>query len=365
MGSLRVDDARRVLVACVAGVVLLGAEGGPAYAQPPPPPPASVLIVPPACASGTALAIDAFVGILTAELRADGVERVVVGSSTAPGQALAAITLRAEPCEASAREIVVTIEDYATTKRVERHVALGDTAETARPRALALAVAELLRATWLELTLPEAPPPTAVHVPDEVRTAVMRRSAPTPSPPPPTGGAPERETSRRWPDVSVAVAGRAFASTQTLMYGGNAALAVPVLTPSFSLRVDAAGLSGTAHDPLGDVTLGLASAGASLLFTSPREAAVAAAVGPRLELGVAWASGSPVQQGTTSHTGAGFVSTASLLGAFYFRLTERWKLAVELEGGATLASFEARADSRRVTSVDGAMFGVAIGLARR
>jgi hypothetical protein len=232
---------------------------------------------------------------------------------------------------------------------------------------IALAVAELLRATWLELTLPDAPPPQ-VAVPDALRRAVVRRALATLRPLPPgdrdaTAGPPGPPS--RSPAVSLAVASRLFPSTQTLMFGGNAAGAFPVLAPSFALRVDGRVLVGTARDPLGDVNLGMATAGAALLLASPREAAVAAAVGPHLELGVAWATASPLDQSTTSHKGAGLVSTASLLGAFYVRVTPQWDLALELEGGATLASFEARADSRRVTSVDGAMFGVALGLSRR
>jgi hypothetical protein len=353
----------RRVVAYALGVTVAGAPGL-VRAQPlaTPPTPASVLIVPPSCPKATPFSVDAFVGILTAELRADGIAHVLVGP-TPPGETkeLAAIELHAEPCDETASEVIVTIEDHATSKKVERRVHLGDIAQEARPRALALAVAELLRATWLELTMVDAPPPQ-VPVPAEVRVAVEKRMAamlPSFSPDAvPSSVPPGART------ISVDVAWRIFPSANASMYGGHAAVAVPLFTPSVLLRVDVGALFGSANDALGSVDLGMATGGAALLFASPREAPVAVAVGPRLELGAAWASGNPFDQATSSAAGSGFVSTASVLGTFHFRLTGSWRLAVELEAGASLVPFDARADSRRVTGTDGAMFGVAVGLAQ-
>jgi hypothetical protein len=319
-----------------------------------------VAIVPPACLTTLPFAVDAFLGILTTELRTDGVGRVLVAPQGGK-PSLAVIVLHVEPCDATAREVIVTIEDHATAKKVERRVSLGDMAESARPRALALAVAELLRASWLELAMADAPPPTA-PVPDEVRVAVARRAAAVAPSSPESARAPS--PAPRTLDLSLAVAWRDFPSANASMFGGRAAAGFRVLAPALWLRVDLAGLFGTAQDALGNVDLAMATAGAALLWTSPREAPVSVAVGPHLELGAAWASGSPLDQATSSFVGAGFVSLASLLGSFTFRIADSWRLAVELEGGVTLVPFEARADSRRVTGTDGAMFGVAIGVAQ-
>ena len=291
----------RWIGAVVTGAVGLGA--GDARAQAPTP--ATVLLVPPSCATAVPFAGDAFVSILTTELRADGVERLTVGgAASGDGASLAVIVLRAEPCDATARDVEVTIEDHATSKKVERRVQLGDASEAARPRALALAVAELLRATWLELATIDAPPPQ-VPVPEPVRAAIGRtavRSLPsTPdlrasSPPPP-----ER-------DVSIAVAGRFYPAASAALVGGRAAGAMPLaFAPSVAARIDFGALVGSANDPLGDINLGLATIGLALLVTSPRAAPVSIAVGPRVELGIGWASGNPVDQATSSYAGSGLV----------------------------------------------------------
>jgi hypothetical protein len=164
--------------------------------------------------------------------------------------------------------------------------------------------------------------------------------------------------------VSIAVAGRAFPGANAAMVGGRAAGSSRFFSPSLSLRVDFGALFGTAHDPLGDVDLGMATVGAALLFASPREAPVSVAVGPRLEIGIGWASGNPLDPTTSSFAGSGFVSAASLLGTFSFRLADRWRLVVELEAGATLVPIEALADSRRVSGTEGGMLGLAIGVAQ-
>jgi hypothetical protein len=367
LGALRLAGSRAAAgAAVVLALVGLGEAVARAQGLAPASAPAAVVVVPPDCLSAAPNARDALVAILTAELRADGVDRVLLVPGPDKDRPLAVITLRASPCEPTAREVLVTIEDHATSKKVERRVPLADVDDAARPRVLALAVAELLRATWLELTLREAPPPE-VPVPDTVRSAMVRQVAAALGPALGAGTPREvvAEPPSKLPAPSLAVASRVFPSTQTVLFGGDAAGTMPVLAPGLAARLDGRVLVGTAHDPLGDVNLGLATVGGALMLASPREATVWAAVGPHVELGVAWASGSPLDQATESRRGAGFVSTASLLGAFYVRITRQWDLALELEGGATVASFEARADTRRVTSVDGAMFGVALGLFKR
>jgi hypothetical protein len=346
--------------------VLLLVVSWSAAAMAQPPPPATVIVHVEDCPGAAPVALDPFVAILTAELRADGVERVlaqVPRPTAAPREpgALAVIDVRADPCEASPRELVVHIADDATRKQVERRVQLSDVAEPSRPRALALAVAETLRASWMELEMPDAPPP-AVPVPPAVREAVVVRTA-TIAPDRLAASVPPDRASTG-PDVSLALAWRAFPSPTTSTFGGRAALQLP-LGGSFALvRFDAGALLGAARDVLGDVSLGEAAAGAALLFASPRGAVVSAELGPRVEAGAAWASGNAAAASTSSYAGAGFVSAASLLGGFRYRMTPAWRIVLELEAGATIVPFDARADQRRVTGIDGAFFGMALGLAQ-
>jgi hypothetical protein len=178
--------------------------------------------------------------ILTAELRADGVERVILGppkSEEGPSPNLAAISIGSPTCESPAWDILVRIVDAATRKQVERHVLLADVAEPSRPRALALAVAELLRASWLELALPEAPPPK-VQIPAVVWRAVDARvSSVTPR----ESGATPREAER---DVALMLAWDAFPTAHASLVGGQVAVALPVGSDHWQLRVDSGALFG-------------------------------------------------------------------------------------------------------------------------
>jgi hypothetical protein len=328
-------------------------------------PPVAVHLSLPDCSAQAPLDYGSFLGILTAELRADGVDRVVVGvDTTGPDEprALASIALTTASCDASVSEFDVAIEDAATDKRVARRIALGDVAPPARARALALAVAELLRASWLELTVPDAPPPQAPVAP-VVRAAVARRIAATVPAAPAASLAGEGSRLRpRTTGISVAGVWRAYPSTDTAMAGGRVSIATPFLAESLLVRFDAGAAFGAARDVLGDVTTGLASAGGAVVFATPRDAMFGFAAGPRLEAGLAWASGTATVSTTSSSSGSGFVASASLLSVVSFRIAPTWWLAFELEGGGVISPFEARADARRVSATEGAMLGVALGL---
>jgi hypothetical protein len=293
-------------------------------------------------------------GILTAELRQDGVERVAPGQAAS---ALAIIKLSIEPCAESTRDALVTIEDMVTAKRVSRSIPLQDVSDQARPRALALAVAELLRASWLELALPAVP---ASPVPPALREAVLQRIAAVVSTPSADNQA-ERD-----PDValeaSLAVAWRAFLSGHASLVGARAALSVPFYSPALLLRLDGGWVYGSVQDVLGDVHLGLMGVGAGLLYTTPLARSVTFALGPRIEAGVAWAAGSSSDQQTSSYSGVGYTGSLSGLGQVLLRLGPRWRLAMECEAGGVFAPFEATADGRRVTGVEGAMVGLSVGL---
>jgi hypothetical protein len=146
------------------------------------------------------------------------------------------------------------------------------------------------------------------------------------------------------------------------MYGGRVGVATPVLAESLLLQFDAGAAFGATRDLLGNVTTGLASAGGAVLFASPREALFGIAAGPRLEAGLAWASGTSTAATTSASAGSGFVASASLLGVASLRIAPAWRLIFELEGGGVISPLEARADARRVSAIEGAMLGMALGL---
>jgi hypothetical protein len=77
--------------------------------------------------------------------------------------------------------VSIDVQDAVTSKRVLRDIELARVARDARALALAQAAEELLRASWVELTMHDAPPP-AVPPPPAIKRAVT----------PPPAAAPER-----------------------------------------------------------------------------------------------------------------------------------------------------------------------------
>jgi hypothetical protein len=122
--------------------------------------------------------VTAFVGLLGAELASRGIDLCVVRSQAA-ALPLATVRVSSGP---DAVTLTVEVHDAVTSKQVSRDVALSGVPRDSQPLTVALAADELLRASWAELELRTAPPPTA-PVPAEVTQTVHEALAPsTPAP---------------------------------------------------------------------------------------------------------------------------------------------------------------------------------------
>lgn len=166
----------------------------------------------------------------TAEARGRGID---VTLDTARGEAppeleeptLATITITAPSIAAPASTI--TVRDRLTRKLVERVVPLGGEPLDVWSVLLASAADELLRASWVELSMPDAPPPS-VEPPEVVREVVARSV----DPPLPSDGA--------W---GIDVEAELVAGEGGLFVGGRAGLAEASLDPLvLSLSFAALGL---------------------------------------------------------------------------------------------------------------------------
>jgi len=108
-------------------------------------------------------------GAVTVELRAALEAQELELCLTAPDRPVARVRLE----RLDERRVLVAIGDAVTDKRVERALDLSSFAPETRSLAVAIAADELLRASWAELLLVDAPPP-AIEPPREVRAAVAR-----------------------------------------------------------------------------------------------------------------------------------------------------------------------------------------------
>lgn len=123
---------------------------------------------------------EAVLADLQAELGPLGIEACTENIASDAPDALADVELGRD---AEVVSVVIEVRDAVTDKRVGRDVPLSDVAEAARPLTIALAVVELLRASWIELRLRSAPEP-AREVPAVVEEAVAADEEPPPPPPP-------------------------------------------------------------------------------------------------------------------------------------------------------------------------------------
>ncbi len=213
---------------------------------------------------------------------------------------IAAIELRAtlmEPTPGGAADEPVTrviascgsgdarldVNDPTTGKSLQRPVALTEAAPRERPRLLALAIAELVTASWSELE-------TNPHPTGSTTTVLASYGS--------------REAAR------AAVAGRAVEAAAILdthvlssgdaLFGGGARVAV-WLTPRLFLSADVLTDYGVADRTAGRVAVVMPSASMAVGFSRPRDAWLRAAVTAGLRGGYVWMTGTaagPAATGT-------------------------------------------------------------------
>ena len=161
-------------------------------------------------------------------------------------------------CESSDEAVAIRVNDPLTSKDVARRVSVAGIDERARARTIALAVAELVSASWVELeTTPE---PKVQPIPQRV-VVVHEHERPT------RPVAKIARTTRRPPSPPVvfqAVAGaRVFFESRELLVGGGAAIE-PWLSRTIALRFDGFVEHASATRQPGDVNIDTASTAAAI-----------------------------------------------------------------------------------------------------
>jgi len=380
-----VTSVRSGAMAAVASALLAVAPAARAQHDAAELPPRVVLRLPECDA--TPIDFTEAVRLLRIELSGDGVEEVdVVDDSqrVAPGTAAAGIVLELSPCEPPATTVDVTIDDAVTSKRVRRLLDLSRTVDDARARAVSVAVAELLRASWAELarpehemgtdTEPEGAMRTITVTPDEIGAVVdappeeAERHAPRASVDPEP--APERGVDF---SASAGPAVRIFLEDESVVIGGTVGAWVllgPSLAAGLGLAigvgsVDVQATDDGGMDPIlraGIVDLGLAALSASVLVGSDRDQTVSVAVGPRLDVGYGWASGDSNEL-VVRDGGGSLVLLASAQARALARLGGAWSAALGVDLGYALAGLDAGVAGETPTGLGGPTLAIDIGLA--
>jgi len=352
----------------LAAVVMLAA--GPAAAQVPSRGGADggaaiVVLRSPSCAA-TSTAADRFAQLFAIEL--SNTQLQLVRDEPTPSADLV-VEVDAAICDAGAREVGVSLVRPTTGARTGQTIVLRDVQENARSRALALAVAELVRGARHDAESQSRPgevgEPTAAVSAEAGRqvtappvAAPSSRTQPTISPESRVG-----EVERPFAGlVQVAGSGRIFAPESTTLPGASVAAEIRLQPGWLRVRADAAGAWTLVTDPLGDVRVGLYSGGLSLLAASGDRPELA--IGPHFELGYLGAVGLASGPSSTSSRESHAIALVSLTtGArFWF---DRWAALVEVDLGTAILGAGVFADDRRVAAVEGvfacARAGIAFG----
>jgi hypothetical protein len=283
---------------------------------------AGVRVGTPACPIAP-LSVPAFVDSLRVEL---------AGRARAPGATL--VTLAIEPCDAATARVHVgvTIDAHPAG---ERDVGLEDVAAEARPRVLALAVAELIRA---QPSLTPAASPTAAAPP---RPAAIETR----------------------PEGSLAADAvlELLPNRDTKLWGGR--LSASLARPRWSLGFFGEALAGEHGYDLGDVALQSFGAG---LAAGPRWTAGRLTLGAAVVGALGWTriQGHASEPGVTAGAGSGLTTAVRARVALSSIVVRVVSVRAFAEAGWMARGFDARVDGVRAAGLSGAtlVFGLGLGL---
>lgn len=333
--------AFRVLILTATAVAVVSARAGAADGPP-------IRVSVPACPSAP-FSVEAFLGSLEVELAGHLPACCLLDRAPpSPGddpQGGLRVTLSLDPCNESATSIDVHVRDPARATDSERRVGLGDIPIEARPRALALAVAELVHSA----TVPAAAA-AAAAVPPSTSLAQASDAA---------GEAPRPRVP--WVFVSGLLELETHPGNNMTLWGVRPSVAVARGHWQAALDVDA--MAGDPSVALGDI--------------STRLLAGTLAAGPRLSLGHlivdlaacgrlgwAWMAGHTADANAVASAGsAPFASAGGRLGIFLPTAAKVSHLRALVEAGAMIHGLDATVNGTAAAALTGGyvLFGLGFG----
>jgi hypothetical protein len=329
------------------------------------------------------VAAPALLEILRTELRDDGVLRVDSGrvepSPDGGPQAYLRLSL---PCEPAAPTVTLRVEDSTSLKAVERTMDVDDLPPSARPRAIALGLAELLRAAWPWLAMLEPPlvsvpqggGDTLAEPPLPGDSSIAASTVPLGSHEP-SGDAPPPDPEKLLASMSPAVLPEPPAqeldghspalhfSGKTLRFFdlGNLAWGGQVQGEYGRWSLGAQWLAGSASTSRGDVALRLLTGTLGLTALELSSERFEFQSGLRLTAGRASVNGTPQGTQTSGAQGAAPYVGATLSTGVRWWFSRAWACALEAEAGYA-SGLIATVDGRETASLAGWLGGLSLGV---
>jgi hypothetical protein len=336
---MRAFTAQVLMIA--AAIAFTSARAGAADTPP-------IRISVPACSS-TPFSVEAFLGSLEVELAGHVpacclLEQATPLTGDDPHAGLR-VTLSIDPCDRSATSVDVRVRAPARTADLERRVGLGDIPIGTRPRALALAVAELVHSA----TVPPPVGPAIRPAPPGASFAGAGNA----------GGAPRPRIP--WIFLSGIIEIETHPGNNMILWGVRPSVAVARGHWQGALDIDF--MAGDPSVTLGDVSTRLLAAtlAAGPRFSLGRLIVDVAACG---RFGWAWMSGHTIDANAVASSGsAPFASAGGRLGIFLPTAVQVSHLRVLVEAGAMIHGFDATVNGIAATGLTGGyvLFGLGFG----
>jgi len=243
--------------------------------------------------------------------------------------------------------VVLRVVDAVTGKSLERAIPASAFSDRSKARLLALAIVELVSASWVELVVTPQPvvEPAAPRAPESVRRAAIERveaRAPALRPRGPSVS-----------DLRGELAFRVVDGGLGPLVGGGVAFTHDFGLARFRADVDA--LGGSAARPLGVVNA--TTVGGSLgVAIAPHVGVFSFDAGAGLRFGSVWLVGSPQATGASGETVTGvaagpFASVGAVVGARWF------SAALRVEAGWAVAGVRGLVDGAPSVDVAGGWIG--------
>jgi hypothetical protein len=318
----------------------------------------------PAACSPAAFDEDALEQLLQVELTAAGVRQVsvarpdVAGGEAAPAlPGSPALHLVLDGSCVDLGVIGARLRGPSLPAEMVRWIPLGDVPWGARPRTIALALAEFVQESSPDSAAPSAPrrtPSTAWSTPPTGLAPTVAPGAAMPAMPPSS----VPRFLPRWSMVATADA-RGFLPQGGAFFGVR--LGAQYALPPFGLGASIGAWHGSSSDPLGEVGAWLLS-GALSATIGGRAGAIGLHAGPELEVGWVRAVGTATS-GALGYTRDDVVVLANLRGSVRFPVAGPISGVVDGGIGATVRGYAAQAGDRFPLALKNAALRAGLGLA--
>jgi hypothetical protein len=299
--------------------------------------------------------------LLDVELRASGVGRLSAGAATSEPSETPAPAVRVSvsvDCRIEADRLELWLYD-ASSASDHSVVTLADVTPELRPRTIAIAIVELLRASQKTRFARNTVAPSGESPPtQESPQAALLRGLPP--------GADRTLPPRKPPDATpIGLEGTAMASTfpssDTALFGGSGGFALQIGLARASVGTHA--LFGRATPATGSVNVGWAGGYVGMGVQS--RGALPVLIEPRIYAGYAWASGTPSRDDVEGHDASGFVIAGVVAGGVRGVILRDWEALADVEVGHMARGLVFLSDEDEVAGLSRVVVNARIGLAFR